>query len=603
MTTAPAQRKPYSGRHRKLVMSFDLGTTFSGISYSILDPGIVPEINGVTRFPFQDAGSDAKIPTIMYYDAFGNLRAVGAETQHPSVEEAALAEGWMKYCEFKLHFGPQTASECLQQLSPLKEITTLFADFYTYLYTCAKSFVQETHHISSSEWSSLEGGIHFVLAHPNGWEGEHQNKMRDAMIAARLISNGEQDHSRVSFVTEGEASLHFCLNKGLSRYTSNEDGVIIVDAGGGTVDISTYSRAGASESNRCFEEITIPQCRLSGSVFVTRKAQIYLQDKLKGTSYAEMVDTIADYFDKTAKLRFRNAEEPAYIQFGTIRDNDPALGIRGGRLALPGSTVAGFFEPSLNDIIQAINYQRLTSPKNISAVFLVGGFAASNFIYAKLRARLQSIGIQLSRPDSHVNKAVADGAVSFYIDHAVNARMSRYNFGGKEFTSYEESIPEHRHRSDKAYIAANGELSLGDQFEPILPKGILVSETTEFRRTYHMYSETLEDLTSISDDIICYRGSKIDPRWMDTDEVLCTITADTQQAAKTLKPQRGPDGRIFYRLDYDVVLLFGLTELQAYCVLEGREKRQDEFSFHSESLRSHRYYRRGPARIIYSQHL
>ncbi len=44
--------------------------------------------------------------------------------------------------------------------------------------------------------------------------------MRDAMISARLISDGEQEHSRLSFVTEGEASLHFCLNKGLSRYTS-----------------------------------------------------------------------------------------------------------------------------------------------------------------------------------------------------------------------------------------------------------------------------------------------------------------------------------------------------------------------------------------------
>ncbi len=47
-------------------------------------------------------------------------------------------------------------------------------------------------------------------------------------------------------------------------------------------------------------------------------------------------------------------------------------------------------------------------------------------------------------------------------------------------------------------------------------------------------------------------------------KVLCTVTANTQQAAKTLKPQHRPDGRTFYKLDYDVVLLFGLTELQAY---------------------------------------
>ncbi|KAK0434096.1 hypothetical protein EV421DRAFT_1672463, partial [Armillaria borealis] len=217
---------------------------------------------------------------------------------------------------------------------------------------------------------------------------------------------------------------------------------------------------------------------------------------------------LADCFDKTAKLRFRNAEEPAYIQFGTIRDNDPALGIRGGRLTT--SIIAGFFEPSLRDIIQAIDHQYSMSPKNITAVFLVGGFTASSFLYSKSQAHLQ--------PLDNVNKAIADGAVSYYIGHAVNSRMSRYNFGGKEFTSYEESMSEHRRRADKAYVAANGELSLGDQFDAILPKGILVSETTEFRRTYHLYSETLEDLTPISDDIICYRGSKTDPRWtVDTD--------------------------------------------------------------------------------------
>ena len=61
-------RLPYTGTRRKLVIAFDIGTTFSGVSYwyamlnttiihvhshlwifSILDPGKVPEIQGVTR--------------------------------------------------------------------------------------------------------------------------------------------------------------------------------------------------------------------------------------------------------------------------------------------------------------------------------------------------------------------------------------------------------------------------------------------------------------------------------------------------------------------------------------------------------------------------
>ena len=40
--------KPYTGE-TKLVVAFDIGTTFSGITYCILQSGQVPEILGVTR--------------------------------------------------------------------------------------------------------------------------------------------------------------------------------------------------------------------------------------------------------------------------------------------------------------------------------------------------------------------------------------------------------------------------------------------------------------------------------------------------------------------------------------------------------------------------
>lgn len=43
-------RKPYQGRLRGLVVAFDVGTTYSGVSYAILDPGEVPKIQGVTRY-------------------------------------------------------------------------------------------------------------------------------------------------------------------------------------------------------------------------------------------------------------------------------------------------------------------------------------------------------------------------------------------------------------------------------------------------------------------------------------------------------------------------------------------------------------------------
>ena len=45
-------RGRYSGLSRKLVVALDIGTTFSGAAYSLLDPGEVPQIQPVTRRVF-----------------------------------------------------------------------------------------------------------------------------------------------------------------------------------------------------------------------------------------------------------------------------------------------------------------------------------------------------------------------------------------------------------------------------------------------------------------------------------------------------------------------------------------------------------------------
>jgi len=108
-------------------------------------------------------------------------------------------------------------------------------------------------------WESLKDQLHFVLSHPNGWEGAQQAEMRKAALLAKLISDTAAGHARLSFVTEGEASLHFAVHNGLSRgVMENGEGVVIVDAGGGTIDISSYSTSG-QETTIKFEEVTAPQ--------------------------------------------------------------------------------------------------------------------------------------------------------------------------------------------------------------------------------------------------------------------------------------------------------------------------------------------------------
>jgi hypothetical protein len=123
---------------------------------------------------------------------------------------------------FKLHLrskiGPRAGKEVSDEIPPLplnKTVVEVFADFLAYLFKCASSYIQETHANGATLWASVKDEIHFVLSHPNGWEGAEQSEMRKAAVRARFIPDTSAGYARLSFVTEGEASLHFAIQNGL----------------------------------------------------------------------------------------------------------------------------------------------------------------------------------------------------------------------------------------------------------------------------------------------------------------------------------------------------------------------------------------------------
>lgn len=185
---------------------------------------------------------DTKIPSILYYNSNGTVNSVGAEAAAPGLEIEAEDEGlvfveWYAVqlhhraivvtsyhpTRFKLHLRPEhlqsdgdAVSQNLRPLPPGKKILDIFADFLSYLFRCTRTYIAETHPNGESLWNSLEDRIEFVLSHPNGWEGLQQGKMRDAAIKAGLIPDTTAGHARVRFVTEGEASLNFCIRNGFT---------------------------------------------------------------------------------------------------------------------------------------------------------------------------------------------------------------------------------------------------------------------------------------------------------------------------------------------------------------------------------------------------
>lgn len=137
--------------------------------------------------------------------------------------------------------------------------------------------------------------MEFVLTHPNGWEVEQQQCYRRAVERAGFVPTTPAGRSRVHLIPEGEASLRYCVSS-LREQSGNTgpQGVVIIDAGGGIIDLSMYSMT----FNPLFcEEIAPPECmwlfpviaesllilplsclgRLQGSVFVARRAVALLR--------------------------------------------------------------------------------------------------------------------------------------------------------------------------------------------------------------------------------------------------------------------------------------------------------------------------------------
>lgn len=173
----------------------------------------------------------------------------------------------------------------LKPLPPNKNVVQVFGDFLAYLFECAKRYIIDTHSNGASIWTSVGERIEFVLSHPNGWEGAQQSKMRQAAVHAGLIPDTPTGHSRIHFISEGEASLLYCVDNGLASdairvrtplsidalllngYLQDDASVMIIDAGGGTVDISTYKFLTANPVS--VEEIAPPDCQ-SANIYASR---------------------------------------------------------------------------------------------------------------------------------------------------------------------------------------------------------------------------------------------------------------------------------------------------------------------------------------------
>ncbi|EGO23006.1 hypothetical protein SERLADRAFT_371256 [Serpula lacrymans var. lacrymans S7.9] len=200
---------------RKLVVSVDIGTTFTATSFCILQRGKVPKFEEILRWPKQGchATPDAKVPSIVYYDKDGKARAFGAEVEDEEIILQAESENWHKVEWWKLQLRPDHLpiinGLSLPILPEGLTVEKIFTDFLRYTMEQVKAYITATYGDGAKIWDALFPAMYVVLTTPNGWEGGQQNKMRQAAITAGIVD--AEGGRRVRFVTEAEVRPCYML--------------------------------------------------------------------------------------------------------------------------------------------------------------------------------------------------------------------------------------------------------------------------------------------------------------------------------------------------------------------------------------------------------
>ncbi|KIM25112.1 hypothetical protein M408DRAFT_331406 [Serendipita vermifera MAFF 305830] len=566
----------YQGEE-KLVISIDIGTTFSAVTFCHVYAGAKPEVRAVLKWPGQeDTAGDSKIPSLLAYQA-GEVRFCGAEALEYLDDDDYEIARW-----FKVHLHPESMRTLEQppaygspidamstiELPPLPEGVTLeqiYTDFIRYLYSAAHSYFIRRTPDGRNIWNRLQERTIIILCTPNSWDIAQHTFMRQVAVDAGLVTESDVD-DRLEFITEGEASIHFALaHAGGLNWLQAGAMFAVTDAGGSTVDSTLYECK--STEPLILQEACASECALAGGVFVDRAAYTLLKDRLFHTRYGseEWVMASMRAFEKKTKRVFDGSQESNVVAFGGPGDTDRNHGIVKGKLFLSRNEVSRTFEDVVARTVESCS--KLLRGRRVQHLLLVGGFAESPFLRARLAFILHNQGTEVVTVDEPSKKAAAEGATIWFLKQLVKARAARCTYGMHAWKVFRRTI--HSEREADARVRPDGTKKIR-VFDPVVEKeSILTNDWEKSIRYQTSYTTFPLDLERFSRNLYTWEGEGKSV-WLRDQQGnllpgmrhLCALMADLSGLKGSLTRHRSAYYE-YWRLDYEVVISFKRGKLQA----------------------------------------
>lgn len=243
----------------------------------------------------------------------------------------------------------------LPPLPPGKTEIDVAADYLFKLRQAMRAQLQKT---LGEVFNREERNIRYFLTVPAIWNDAGKAATRQAAIQAGFLR--DENDNRLTLITEPEAAAMFCSKAGLLNLKIH-DAVLIVDCGGGTVDLIAYEVE--EESPFTVAECTAGSGDSCGSTALNRNFSNILRAKIRkmklpdgsktaGKVYAKCIMD----FETRIKADFRNNGQKWAVDVG-IEAEFPEAGIEEGYMTFTNEEILQCFEPVVNRILELVRNQ------------------------------------------------------------------------------------------------------------------------------------------------------------------------------------------------------------------------------------------------------
>ncbi|CAB4375366.1 unnamed protein product [Rhizophagus irregularis] len=398
----------------RVIVGLDFGTTYSGFTLCHVDDDLA---NIKTNSEWPEELGRLKTNTVLQYDNdFTEVELWGKPALCKKPNRKGKDTETKPVELFKLHLG-----NCLEKYKPKLPVNFKKA-ITNYLGEIGK-LIKET---IPKYWEGIDFMEHVLLVVTIPAEFSESDKaiMRECTFNAGLI--GEKNSEKLQFTTEPEAAAVYCMHSSLREYKLTEPGTtfMIVDCGGGTVDLTTRKLL---EGNQ-LGEITERAGDFCGSTFIDKEFIKLLRNEV-GESAMDLfsdkhygqLQYLVQEFCQNVKLPF-NGNDPNFNYEIDLEEAAPALlqCVTGSEkdlieekewmIILDFNTIKSMFDPIVDRIIKMIRTQ-LDNSKNCSAIFLVGGFGQSKYLQKRVEEEFSRSVDNISIPNQPIAAVVRGAAI------------------------------------------------------------------------------------------------------------------------------------------------------------------------------------------------